>query len=257
MEGKGSSYRTSLFYIFTFMNFAIIGFGKMGQLIRKIVLERGHAEPLIIDPSLNKILAPDLLKKIDVAIEFSSPEAAPTNYLTCFKAGIPVVSGTTGWLEKWPEIEQAVKDYNAGFFYASNFSLGVHLFFKLNETLARLMTPYEEYQAHIEEIHHIQKLDAPSGTAITLAEGVLNSSKLQKQWVSQFTGQGSDIPIYSIREGQVTGTHTVSYVGPIDKISIKHEAFSREGFALGAVIAAEYLSGKKGIFSMTDLLSEK
>jgi len=236
------------------MNIAIVGYGKMGKMIKDIAIHRGHKVVHAFDPSIGKPLINEELRNINVAIEFSSPESAPQNYLTCFQAGVPVVSGTTGWLKRWDEICEAALSANAGFFYASNFSLGVNLFFKLNAILARMMVSHKEYSPHIEEIHHIMKSDAPSGTAITLAEELFKEDVSFKQWSLNKVGTEQDIPIFCTREGKVTGTHTVSYVGDVDKILIKHEAFSREGFALGAVMAAEFLNGKKGIYSMNDLL---
>lgn len=237
------------------MKIAIIGFGKMGQMIQNIAISRGHSEVLVFDPSIGKPIDTNALKEMDMAIEFSTPETATQNYNTCFNAGVSVVSGTTGWLENWEEICKAAKKSDVGFFYASNFSLGVNLLFKLNSILAQIMAPHQNYQTHIEEIHHIQKVDAPSGTAISLAEDVIKENHSLKKWTLNNTGTQSDLPIFSIREGKVTGTHTVCYVSEIDKISIKHEAFGRDGFALGAVLAAEFLQNKKGIFSMKDLLA--
>ncbi len=237
------------------MKIAIIGFGKMGQMIEKIALDRGHEKVVVFDPALENPLLAKNLKEIDVAIEFTTPESAPGNYLVCIEAGVPVVSGTTGWLHRWNEITEAVTLRNTGFFYASNFSLGVNLFHKLNTDLAKLMAKHGSYSPHIEEIHHTQKYDAPSGTAISLAEDIFRENASFNNWVLNKTKDKNDLPIFSIREGNVTGIHTVSYVGDIDKISIKHEAFGRDGFALGAVLAAEFLNGKKGLYSMKDLLA--
>lgn len=238
------------------MNIAIIGYGKMGKMIQEIAISRGHKEVRVFDPSIEKPLKQEDLDNIDVAVEFSTPDSAPQNYLICFQAGVPVVSGTTGWLTRWDEICKAALSANTGFFYSSNFSLGVNLFFKLNTMLARIMAPQKNYVPHIEEIHHVHKSDAPSGTAITLAEGLFQENTSLNQWVLNRIGSEHDLPIFFTREGKVTGTHTVSYVGDVDKISIKHEAFKREGFAFGAVLAAEFLIDKKGIFSMKDLLAD-
>lgn len=238
------------------MNIAIVGYGKMGKMIQEIAINRGHKDVRVFDPSIETPLKLKDLDNIDVAIEFSTPDSAPQNYLICFQAGVPVVSGTTGWLSRWDEICKAALSSNTGFFYSSNFSLGVNLFFKLNAMLARIMAPQKDYIPHIEEIHHIHKTDAPSGTAITLAEVLFQENNSLNQWVLNSIGTEHDLPIFSTREGNVTGTHTVSYVGDVDKISIKHEAFKREGFAFGAVLAAEFLNGKKGIYSMNDLLAD-
>jgi len=237
------------------MNIAIIGYGKMGKMIQDIAINRGHKEVLIFDPSIGKPLKHNDLKNVNVAIEFSTPESAPHNMLTCFKAGVPVVCGTTGWMNSWDETCQSALSNNTGFFYSSNFSLGIHLFFKINAILAKIMAPHQDYVPHIEEIHHTRKTDAPSGTAISLAEDLFRENNELNQWKLNSIGSENDLSIFSIREGNVTGTHTVSYVGDIDKISIKHEAFNRQGFALGAVLAAEFLNGKKGIYSMKDLLA--
>lgn len=237
------------------MKIAIVGFGKMGMMIQDIAIDRGHKDIYIFDPSIGKTLTQNDLNGIDVAIEFSTPKSASQNFLTCFEAGVPVVSGTTGWLNDWDKVCNAALSADTGFFYSSNFSMGVNLFFKLNSMLARMMAPHKEYMPHIEEIHHVHKSDAPSGTAITLAKDLFLENELLNKWVLNKIESEHDLPIFCTREGKVTGTHTVSYVGEIDKISIKHEAFKREGFALGAVLAAEFLVGKKGIYSMNDLLA--
>ena len=194
------------------------------------------------------------LTNIDVAIEFSRPESAVENYKMCFSNKVPVVSGTTGWLESLPEIISLCEANKTGFFYASNFSLGVNLFFELNKKLAMLMNPFKEYSVRMNEIHHTRKLDAPSGTAITLAEGIiLNIDHITNWKNSEDVAQG-ELPIISYREGEVPGTHEVIYDSEIDTLSIKHEAKNRKGFALGAVLAAEFLKGKIGFYGMNDLL---
>jgi 4-hydroxy-tetrahydrodipicolinate reductase len=237
------------------MKIALIGYGKMGKEIEKIALERGHEIVLKIDITNPEELTIANLQKADVAIEFTTPASAVANYKLCFEAGIPVVSGTTGWLENLPEVHQLCKTMNGTFFYASNFSLGVNIFFALNKKLAQLMASHTEYSIEMKEIHHTQKLDAPSGTAITLAEGILENIPAKKNWVNQPTDQPGEIGIISEREGQVPGTHSIKYDSEADFIEITHLAKSRKGFVFGAVLAAEYSFGKKGILSMTDLLN--
>ncbi len=238
------------------MNIALIGYGKMGKMIEMIAQRRGHRIPAIFDPKKNNILSVEALKGADIAIEFTSPQTAVQNYLMCFEAGIPVVSGTTGWLSEWEHVCQQVGKYNTAFFYASNFSLGVNILFQLNDYLARKMADFPEYEKNIIEIHHNQKIDAPSGTAITLAEKILDYNSELETWVLNTYGKDTDLSIFSIRERNVPGTHSVNYISDIDKISIKHEAFGREGFALGAVRAAEFVRIKKGVYSMEELLAE-
>ncbi len=233
------------------MKIAILGYGKMGKTIEKIALERGHEIVLRIEENIE---AQDL-KVADVAIDFSIPKAAFTNITTCCKNNIPVISGTTGWLDKYKEAVKICEEENSAFLYASNFSIGVNLFFELNKKLAKLMEPFKEYSVEIEEIHHLQKLDAPSGTAISLAEQIIFNSSF-KGWKLD-KAEEDTLPIYAKREENVPGTHTVSYTSEADAIEIKHTAHSREGFALGAVIAAEWIKDKKGIFSMKDVLSEE
>ena len=231
------------------MKIALLGYGRMGQAIEKVALERNHeivikkdVEPLDMDLSI-----------ADVAIDFSHPLAAFDNIKECIDHGVPVVSGTTGWLDKYAEIESYCKDKGGSFIYASNFSIGVNLFFNLNNYLAKMMQQIEGYDASMEEIHHIHKLDAPSGTAITLADGILENSDKSK-WNIDSPDKG-DLFIEVKREGEVPGTHKVSYTSSIDAIEIKHTAFNRTGFALGAVVAAEWLQNKKGVFNMKDVLS--
>lgn len=237
------------------MKIALIGYGKMGKEIEKIALDRGHEIILKIDITNPEDLNLANLKKADVAIEFTTPASATANYKLCFKAGIPVVSGTTGWLEKQAEVHQLCNQLNGTFFYASNFSLGVNIFFALNKKLAELMTSRSEYTVEMKEIHHTQKLDAPSGTAITLAEGIIENIPEKKSWVNYSTSQADELGIISEREGQVPGTHIINYDSEVDFIEITHCAKSRKGFAFGAVLAAEYSFGKKGILSMNDLLN--
>jgi 4-hydroxy-tetrahydrodipicolinate reductase len=237
------------------MKIALIGYGKMGKEIEKIALDRGHEIVLKIDVTNPEDLTKENLQKADVAIEFTIPASATANYQLCFEAGIPVVSGTTGWLEKMPEVHQWCKSLDGTFFYTSNFSLGVNIFFALNKKLAELMANHNEYTVDIKEIHHIQKLDAPSGTAITLAEGILENIPEKKTWVNHSTSQNDELGIISEREGQVPGTHIINYDSEVDYIEITHCAKNRKGLAFGAVLAAEYSFGKKGILSMNDLLN--
>ena len=232
------------------MKIALLGYGRMGKAIEKIALERGHQIVYIQDKEENS----GVLSQAEIAINFSIPKAAVNNIKLAFNHHIPVVCGTTGWLDDYKEICNYCKTKESGFLYASNFSIGVNLFFKINSYVAQLMKAHQkEYTPTLKEIHHIHKLDAPSGTALTLAEGVLKESHLT-DW--ELDGSSKDkLSIQSIREGEVPGTHSISYHSKIDQISIEHEAFGRDGFALGAVIAAEWLKGKKGVFSMDDVLN--
>ncbi|MGD9993226.1 MAG: 4-hydroxy-tetrahydrodipicolinate reductase [Salinivirgaceae bacterium] len=236
------------------MNIALIGYGKMGKAIEAIAVSRGHTIGLIIDHDNQSDLNPDKLRGIDVCIEFSKPESAVANYLKCFESGVPVVSGTTGWLDQLGELIKKCENMKAGFFYASNFSLGVNLFFELNRKLAQLMQDFPEYSVSMNEIHHTKKLDAPSGTAITLAESILAAKNRYNSWKNQADVNENELPIISFREGEVPGTHEVIYDSSIDTLSIKHEAKSRKGFAMGAVLAAEFMKGKSGCYGMNDLL---
>ena len=237
------------------MNIIIFGYGKMGKAIESIAIERGHTivGKVTID-NRREFDDGEVVKKADVAIEFSEPEAAVDNIKLCLKHQVPVLSGTTGWLEKRPEIDAYTKAQNGAFFYASNFSIGVNLFFKLNQTLANLMKRYNEYDIALEEIHHTEKKDSPSGTAITLAEGILADHPSKNQWVNNPSTNKNELPIISLREPQVPGTHSIKYTSAVDEIEIKHTAFSRQGFALGAVHVAEWLPGKKGVLTMDDFL---
>lgn len=237
------------------MNIALIGYGKMGKEIEKICHERGHKTPLIIDINNHEDLNSTNLKEIDVAIEFTVPSSALENYRKCFNANVPVVSGTTGWLDKFEEVKSTCELEGKGFFYASNFSLGVNLFFELNNHLAKLMNSHSVYDVAMEEIHHTQKLDAPSGTAITLAEGIVENIERKKKWVLNEFKTTSELQIVAKRLGTVPGTHTITYDSEVDKIEIKHEAKGRKGFALGSVLAAEFMIGKTGVFGMKDLLN--
>lgn len=237
------------------MNIALIGYGQMGKEIEKIALERGHAISLIIDHNNLADLNAEKLTIVDTVIEFSRPESAVKNYFKCFESEKPVVSGTTGWLDRMNEVKEKCRTNNAAFFYASNFSLGVNLFFELNKQLAKLMHPFKEYNVSMNEIHHTRKLDAPSGTAITLAEGVMETYNELSTWKNDKNADKNELGINSERIGDVPGTHEIFYDSEIDNITIRHEAKSRKGFALGAVLAAEFINGKKGIFGMKDLLN--
>jgi len=237
------------------MKIALIGYGKMGQEIEKIALDRGHEIVSKIDVSSSDTFDDANFKSADVAIEFTRPEAAFNNFLKCFDANVPVVSGTTGWLDKLPEIQDKCANEKQGFFYASNFSLGVNIFFELNKKLARIMNTMSEYNVSMEEVHHTQKLDAPSGTAITLAEGIIENVNTKTGWSLDEEKKAEDITIKAIREGDVPGIHTIKYESSVDEIIIHHSAKSRKGFALGAVLAAEFVKGKTGYLTMNDLLN--
>lgn len=230
------------------MKIALLGYGKMGKTIERLAVERGHEIVLRISEDIENAD----LDIADVAIDFSVPDAAFRNITTCFDKQVPVVSGTTGWLKKYDEVVELCKKKNAAFIYASNFSLGVNLFFELNKQLSQLMNKFKEYKVSIEEIHHTHKLDAPSGTAITLAEQIIeNSSKTG--WKLDGSKE-NEIPVTAKRIENVPGTHTISYDSEVDTIKIEHIAHSRDGFALGAIIAAEWLQHKKGVYSMKDVL---
>lgn len=237
------------------MNIGLIGYGQMGKEIEKIAISRGHNINLIIDKNNVEDLNSKNLEKVDAVIEFSRPESAVANYMTCFKSQIPVVSGTTGWLDQFDEVVSECNKNEAAFFYASNFSLGVNLFFQLNKQLAKLMKPFNDYNVSMNEIHHTRKLDAPSGTAITLAEGVMDTFQELSSWKNEEKVNENELSITSERIGDVPGTHEVFYDSEIDKITIIHEAKNRIGFALGAVLAAEFIHNKKGIFGMDNLLN--
>jgi 4-hydroxy-tetrahydrodipicolinate reductase len=236
------------------MNIALIGYGRMGHEIESIAIKRGHVIKLIIDQYNEDDLNGEKLKGIDVAIEFSSPEAAVENVMKCIKEKVPVVSGTTGWNEQYSEVAAACNRFGTSFIHSSNFSIGVNLFFKINSELARQMEKYKEYKVSVEEIHHTKKLDAPSGTAISLVNGIISQNSDYNGW-SMDKEHGDDIiPVNAIREGNVPGTHIVTWNSEIDSITMKHEARNRKGFALGAVVAAEYIAGRKGVFTMNDVM---
>lgn len=230
------------------MKIALLGYGKMGKTIEKIALERGHT--IVIKTSQEDGYD---ISKADVAIDFSVPNAAFFNIVNCFKHGIPVISGTTGWLHNYDKAIEICKKEQGAFLYASNFSLGVNIFFELNRTLSKLMKGQPQYTVSLEEIHHTQKLDAPSGTAISLANDIIDSSDYKK-W-SLGAPKSDEIGITAKRIENVPGTHEITYESTVDSIQIKHTAHSREGFAVGAVIAAEWIHGKKGVFTMKDVLN--
>ena len=234
------------------MKIALVGYGKMGRIIDGIATSRGHE----IVARLNESPTPQNLNNPDVVIEFSNPEVAFTNIKTCLENKIPVICGTTGWLSQKPEIERITAENSTAFLYGSNFSLGVNLFFELNEKLAMLMQNFGEYNVQLEEIHHTQKKDAPSGTAISLAEGIINNTQKFDAWKLEET-IGNQLGIFAVREDEVPGTHSVFYRSDVDEIEIKHTAFNRNGFALGAVVAAEWIFGKTGNFTMKDVLLDK
>jgi 4-hydroxy-tetrahydrodipicolinate reductase len=248
------------------MKIALIGYGKMGKMIEQVARQRGHQVGLIIDLDNASELTPENLKGHDVAIEFTIPETAAQNISACFNARIPVVSGTTGWQTKFEAIKQRCIDENQSFVHASNFSPGVNILFSLNRQLAAIMNNYPSFKISMKEIHHTQKLDAPSGTAITLANDIISNHKTYGQWhlttretagkapAGPGTSAKESIPINAIRENQVTGTHEVTYDSDFDSLTLRHEAKNREGFAFGALLAAEFIINRKGIYSMQDVL---
>jgi len=236
------------------MKIALIGYGKMGKAIEEIAISKGHEIVLKIDLSNVDDFNKDNLSKADVAIEFTSPHTAFDNVSKCLEFSVPVVCGSTGWLDKWNDIETLCHRQNGTLLYASNFSIGVNLFFELNTYLAKLMSKYNDYNVSLTEIHHTQKKDAPSGTAITLAEQVLANNPIKKSWVNQSTNNATELEIISERIDPAPGTHTIKYSSAIDDIEITHTAHNRIGFASGAVLAAEFIVGKKGILTMKDAL---
>ncbi len=235
------------------MNIVLLGYGKMGKVIEKVAQSRGHNIVARIDIDNRHEFDKLTTSEVDAIIEFSHPSSAFQNVKSCLEKGFPVVCGTTGWLENKPVVEEMATEKEGAFFWSSNYSIGVNLFFELNKTLARLMSPHKQYSVSTTEIHHTEKKDAPSGTAITLAEGIIENSKKDK-WVSNEIPSENEVAIWSAREGKVAGTHIIKYISDIDQIEISHVAHGREGFALGAVIAAEWIVGKKGVFGMKELL---
>lgn len=239
------------------MNIALIGYGKMGKVIEEITFERGHT--IVAKITSENPLSKTDLAGVDVAIEFTKPDLAVEHIHYCLSQQIPIVVGTTAWLDKLPEVENAVKEQNGTLLHASNFSIGVNIFFEINKRLAQLISGQSGYVACMEEIHHLQKLDAPSGTAITLANGILENNQDYESWVLgeekvPHTNDGQ-LGVTSYRKPDVPGTHIIHYTSAVDTITISHEAHNRKGFALGAVIAAEWLYGKKGIYTMNDVLN--
>ena len=237
------------------MNIAIIGYGKMGKEIEKIALSRKHKIVSIID--IDKSIAEEKnnLLKADVAIEFTTPETAVKNITDCFKINIPVVSGTTGWLNYFDEIKNACIKYKTAFFYSSNFSLGVNILFEINKKLSAIMNNFAEYDIEVIETHHINKLDSPSGTAVTIVNDIISNIERKNKWVNNIIPEKSEINIESIRKENITGIHTIKYESDVDIIELSHNAKNRKGFALGAVIAAEFLRHKTGVFGMNHLLN--
>jgi 4-hydroxy-tetrahydrodipicolinate reductase len=241
------------------MKIALLGYGKMGKIIEKIALSRKHEIVLTIDHETLHELTPENLQKADVVIEFTTPASVLSNIEHCFNANVPIVVGTTGWYEKLPEVKQQCVDGNKSLLWASNFSVGVNVFFHVNKLLAKVMNRYPYYEVQVEEIHHTQKMDSPSGTSITIAEGIINNTDTKNEWVNVLTTDDSDddanvapnqLLIESLRIDSVPGTHTVIYDSEVDSIEFKHTAHNRNGFALGAVLAAEWLHDKKGFYSV-------
>ncbi len=247
-----------IFFRLRNMNIALLGYGKMGRAIEELAIKRGHTVVCKISSKNLHEFNTRVLQWADVAIEFSTPETAFDNIAQCLEIGLPVISGTTGWLNKKPEIDQLCLDKNGAFMYASNFSIGVNIFFEINKRLAQLMNKYEVYDVTIQEIHHTAKLDQPSGTAITIAKDIISELDRKKVWTitPQDVSNTKDLHIDSLRIDPHPGTHSVRYRSEIDDIEIKHEAHSRIGFASGALLAAEWIHGKKGVFSMQDVLEE-
>ena len=236
------------------MKIALIGYGKMGHEIERILLSRGHEIPLIIDFDTTDRLTAENLAACDVAIEFTTPGTAYENIMTCLKSGMPVVCGTTAWLDRLPEVTALCEAQKGAFFYASNYSIGVNLFFAINRKLAEMMNRFPEYDVTLNEVHHVQKKDAPSGTAITLAEGIIENLHTKNEWVNDIPATAEQIEIHSVREGDVPGIHAVCYESKDDRIELRHTIKNRRTLALGAVIAAEFLCGKHGVYTMDDLL---
>lgn len=237
------------------MRVAIIGYGKMGHEIERVLLSRGHSVALIIDQDNVADLNAERLAEVDVAIEFTTPDTAYANVRTCIECDTPIVCGTTGWVERLAELQELCRERGGSMIYSSNYSLGVNITFRLNRYLAEMMNRFEDYNVAIEEIHHTQKKDAPSGTAISLANDILSAVERKEGWVNEPTDDATQIPITSLREGMVPGTHTVTYTSPDDEIMIKHTLFSRSALALGAVVAAEFVAQRKGVFTIDDLFN--
>lgn len=236
------------------MKVALIGYGKMGHEIERILIARGHTIPLIIDINNAADMTPENLGACDVAIEFTTPTTAYANIIKCLEAGVPVVCGTTAWLDRFDEVVRRCEEQKGAFFYASNYSIGVNIFAHINKELARLMNRFGEYDVTLNEVHHTQKKDAPSGTAVTLAEGILEECDRKKSWHLGTTTQAGELEITAQRRAMVPGIHTIVWESDADVITIDHNAKNRSGFASGAVLAAEFLCGKVGVYQMSDLL---
>jgi 4-hydroxy-tetrahydrodipicolinate reductase len=237
------------------MNIALLGYGKMGRMIESLIVQEGrHQVVLRIDEFNRNSVSTEELKKADAAIDFSVPSAVRENVAWCLEAGVPLVIGTTGWYEALEAVKAQCLEKNGAVIYASNFSIGVNIFFEVNRRLAELMKDRKEYDPRITEIHHVQKLDKPSGTAITLANDILTYSPLKQRWSNAETAKQDELIILSRREGEVKGIHEVEYSSAVDRLTIRHEAFTREGFARGAVLAAEWINGKKGFYQFRDVL---
>ena len=236
------------------LKIALLGYGKMGRAIEEIALQKGYSIVLKVGIENLDDLTTENIRKADVAIEFSNPESAVKNILFCLENNVPVLSGTTGWLKDLSIIKEKCREHSGAFLYASNYSIGVNIFFELNKKLASLMQQHTDYNVVMEEVHHTQKMDAPSGTAITLAEQIIGSLPAKNKWVNDTQSNPSELSIISKRIDAVPGTHTVTYTSAIDDIEIKHTAHNRVGFAAGAIAAAEFLKDKKGIYSMKDVL---
>lgn len=238
------------------MKLAIIGYGKMGKEIEQLAVSRGHSIGAIIDSISDWTEKASELSGCDAAIEFSMPKIAPENLYKCFKLKLPVVTGTTGWYEFLPQVIDNCIENDGALFYASNFSIGVNMFLEINRKLAQLMNKQSEYDVRMDETHHIHKLDAPSGTAVTLANEILANFERKKKWVNREASAPEELEIISIREAEVTGIHQITWTSDFDTIGLRHEAFNRKGFALGALIAAEFLASRKGVYTMKDLFSQ-
>ncbi|MGC9331968.1 MAG: 4-hydroxy-tetrahydrodipicolinate reductase [Bacteroidales bacterium] len=237
------------------MKIAIIGYGKMGKIVESMAKEKGHEIHIIIDTDNREDIKSTQFKSADVAIEFTEPDAAVTNFYDSFSQQVPVVSGTTGWLDKYDDVVKACKQADTAFFHASNFSIGVNVLFEMNKKLANIMQQFPQYKPLISETHHIHKKDAPSGTAIHLAEDLIHAHSKIKGWKKESAENKNDLPVKSIREDEVFGEHHIFYESDVDVLELSHKAKNRNGFALGAIMAAEFIQNKKGIFSMKDMLA--
>jgi 4-hydroxy-tetrahydrodipicolinate reductase len=237
------------------MKVALLGYGKMGKEIEKVLLQRGHTVVLIVDTSSREMIQAQDLSVADIAIEFSVPSSAVENIRLCFSADLPIVVGTTGWFDELNEVKKLCDNAKQSLLYASNFSIGVNLFFEVNKVLAKYMNLQADYSINMKEIHHLQKKDAPSGTAITLANDIVNAIDRKTSWVNRKTQNDKELEVLSERKSDVPGTHEVVYASEIDELLIKHTAHSRRGFAMGAVLAAEWLADKKGVYTMSDVIN--